>query len=259
MVGLAHSPLRSLVSRSNRGRGPSGLLLLGEQRFTARRRQRDIMEPAITVAVIAAVVSGVGWVVNYILSSRSERQRVRLASKLAHIQKQLELLYGPLAFLVLEGKRTFDDLLEKLGRRYIFATPSSELPAAELDLWLFWVDYDLMPRNLEIKNSLATHADLIVGPRLPASYIRFLDHHNSWYMEHQRWKEQQIPYTWHSKINWPHDFEDEVLSTFSKLMEEHAELIGTIGETGGRRFPKWRRDRRSRAGLAPTSGGMPIP
>src|SRR5215472_1271389 len=107
------------------------------------------MEPAITVAVIAAIVSGIGWIVNYVLSSRSDRSRVRQASRLAHIQQQLELLYGPLAFLVLEGRRSFTDLLDKLGRRYVFIASGSELPPNDLDLWLFWVDHELMPRNLK--------------------------------------------------------------------------------------------------------------
>ena len=31
-----------------------------------------------------------------------------------HVQKQLELLYGPLAFLIYEGRQAFDDLWEKL-------------------------------------------------------------------------------------------------------------------------------------------------
>ena len=129
------------------------------------------MEPAITVAVIAAAVSAVGWIVNYILSSRSERERSRLASRLSHIQKQLELLYGPLAFLVLEGRRSFKDLIDKLGRNHVFMH-NRELPKDELDLWLFWVDHDLMPRNITVKNLLSTHARLVAGDKLPDSYIK---------------------------------------------------------------------------------------
>jgi hypothetical protein len=188
------------------------------------------MGPAITVAVIAAAVSAVGWIVNYILSSRSERERSRLASRLSHIQKQLELLYGPLAFLMLEGRRSLKDLIDKLGRNHVFMH-NRELPKDELDLWLFWVDHDLMPRNITVKNLLSTHAHLVAGDKLPDSYIRFLDHHNSWHIEHLRWKEEGVPYAWHSKINWPRDFEDEIISTFEQLMKEHAALIGIIGGT----------------------------
>src|ERR1035438_8400772 len=188
------------------------------------------MESAITVAVIAAAASAIGWIVNYVLSSISERERNRLASRLSHIQKQLELLYGPLAFLMFEGRRSFIDLLETLGRKYVFIN-DRELPQDELELWLFWVDHEFIPRNIAVKGLLSAHTDLIVGNQLPESYIKFLDHHNSWSIAHQRWKEQGVPYAWHSKVNWPREFEDEVISTFEQLMKEHAELIGTIGGT----------------------------
>jgi hypothetical protein len=89
----------------------------------------------------------------------------------------------------------------------------------------------LMPRNITVKNLLSAHTHLVVGDQLPNSYIRFLDHHNSWYIEHQRWKEEGVPYAWHSIINWPREFEDEIISTFEQLMKEHAALIGIIGGT----------------------------
>ena len=186
------------------------------------------MQPAITVAVIAATVSAIGWIVNYVLSSRSEKERGRLIARLSHIERQLELLYGPLAFLVYEGRRSFLDLLDTLGRKSVFRG-NDELPQDELELWLFWVDHEFIPRNIAIKDLLSKHTHLVVGDNLPPSYIRFLDHHNSWYVEHQRWKERQVPYSWHSKFNWPQEFEGEVISAFEHLMKEHAKLVGIIG------------------------------
>lgn len=186
------------------------------------------LEPAITVAIIAAAVSVVGWIVNYIFTSAAERRRALRASRLSHIQQQLELLYGPLAFLIYEGRRTWSDLLEKLGREHVFM--QHELPKEELNLWLFWVDHDFMPRNSAIEALLASNAHLIDGVKLPDSYVAFLDHHNSWHIEHLRWKEEGIPYSWHSKENWPDQFENEVLSTFERLMGEHGRLIGVIGD-----------------------------
>jgi hypothetical protein len=47
---------------------------------------------------------------------------------------------------------------------------------------------------------LSAHTHLVVGGQLPNSYIRSLDHHNSWYIGHQRWKEEGVPYSWRSKF-----------------------------------------------------------
>jgi hypothetical protein len=185
------------------------------------------MNPPITAAVIAAAVSVLGWVLNHILSSRSERKRARLTARLGHIERQLSELYGPLAFLIHEGRATFTDLLQNLGRTYIFQG-DEPLPADELNLWLFWVDHELMPRNEKIQTILSANAHLIAGDELPTSYVRFLDHYNSWRMTHERWKAEGIAYSWHSKINWPTDFEDEILTTFRRLMRTHSDLVGAV-------------------------------
>lgn len=187
------------------------------------------MNPPVTAAVIAAAVSVLGWVINHILSSRSERKRARLTARLGHIEKQLSELYGPLAFLIYEGRATFSDLLQGLGRPYVFR--SEQLPDDELKLWLFWVDHDFMPRNDKIQTILSTNSHLITGHELPESYIRFLDHHNSWRIVHERWKTDGTEYVWHSKINWPVDFEDDVLATFRQLMRTHSALVGAVVDT----------------------------
>jgi hypothetical protein len=53
------------------------------------------MDAAVVAAVIAAVATGVGWLVSYVSSMLGERQRQRHTAQLAHIEKQLEQLYGP--------------------------------------------------------------------------------------------------------------------------------------------------------------------
>ncbi|MEU0788828.1 hypothetical protein ABZ342_02100 [Amycolatopsis sp. NPDC005961] len=189
------------------------------------------MNAAVVVGVIAASVSIVGWFVSHVLNSRAERRRVRLAAQLAHVGKQLEELYGPLAVLSYEGRASFRDLLGTLGRDYV---PLTELPIPQdiLDLWLFWVDHDFMPRNAAVQQLVATKSHLIDGGDLPDSYRQFIDHYNSWRMSHERWKQQGIAYSWHSKTEWPSDFDRDVIKTYRDLLRRHAELIGAVARTG---------------------------
>ena len=183
------------------------------------------MSTAIVVAVIAGAVSAVGWVVNYVLATRTEKRRVRLQARLSHVERQLERLYGPLAFLIYEGRPAFDDLLRTLGRGVVF---DRRLSATELELWLFWVDNEFMPRNAAIQTLLSSQTHLMVGTKMPESYMVFLDHYNSWRISHLRWQKEKVPYEWHSRINWPQGFEDEVISTSQDLKREHARLIGMV-------------------------------
>jgi len=62
----------------------------------------------------------------------------------------------------------------------------------ELPLWKFWIDHDFMPRNAAIKGLLAKNTYLVVGKELPESYIRFLDHANSWEMDYKRWRKVKV-------------------------------------------------------------------
>jgi hypothetical protein len=139
----------------------------------------------------------------------------------------LSELYGPLAFLVLEGQGSFRDLLRTLRRTSVFIG-GYELPPDELSLWLFWVDHDLLPRNAAIQALLSSKAHLIDAEAIPPSVTAFIEHYNTWRVSHLRWKEEQVPYTWHSKTNYPTAFADDVLSTFNRLKREHATLVGQL-------------------------------
>jgi hypothetical protein len=182
--------------------------------------------------VVAGLVTAVGWVVTYVLSGRSERRRRRDDALLAHTERQLEELYGPLAFLVIEGKQTFRDLLASLGRKHVFGA-DGEISDEDLKTWLFWVDNDLLPRNDKIKRILMAKTHLIEGGEVSPDTIAFLDHHNSWKINHLRWKTEGVPYSWHSKVEWPRQFEDEILATFRLLKARYATILGrTVGSAG---------------------------
>src|SRR5437588_3961554 len=98
------------------------------------------MDTALTVAILGAVVTAIGWLVTYILSTSTERQRQRLLAQVEFTKQQLEELYGPLAFLILEDKQSWLDLQEILGRDYVFL--DDDIDEDELETWLFWVEND---------------------------------------------------------------------------------------------------------------------
>ena len=185
------------------------------------------IDASVLVAVIGGLVTALGWLVSTRLTASQERQRQQADALLKYVERQLEELYGPLAFLIYEGRRTYEDLLEALGRTYVFEA-NAPLPEDELRIWLFWTEFDFLPRNAKIKALLTSKTHLIDGPTFLDSYIAFLDHTNSWEISHRRWKEQKVEYPWHSKVNWPDEFESEVTDTFQDLKAKHAALIGKL-------------------------------
>ena len=187
------------------------------------------MDVKILLALIAGVVTIAGWLINHILQSNREQKTKKRDALLQYTDKQLEKLYGPLAFLLIESKRTFQDLLEIFGRNYVFSI-DHPLSEEELKTWLFWAENDFLPRNEKIKSLLMANTHLIEGGDFPESYITFLDHCNSWQINHTRWKKENIEYGWSSKINWPKEFSNEVLDTFRALRRRHASLITELRE-----------------------------
>jgi hypothetical protein len=182
------------------------------------------MDAPVIAAIVAASATAVGWFVTNIANTISNRRTLRESVTLKYIERQLEELYGPLHFLILEGRQTFKELLASLGRRNVFLEGKS-LSESDLKTWLFWVENDLFPRNEKIKALLASKAHLYATREVPASYLAFLDHHNSWYINHLRWKQEGISYSWHSKVNWPLEFALEIGKTFENLKERYAKLL----------------------------------
>ncbi len=191
------------------------------------------MDTALTVAILGAVVTAIGWLVVHILSTSAERHRQRLVAQIEFTKQQLEELYGPLAFLILQDKQSWRDLLETLGRNYVFLNDYIE--EDELKTWLFWVENDFFPRHQKIVDLLASKTHLIEGERVPESFLAFLNHQHSWKIYHERWQKQGFAYSWHSKVNYPTEFDKEVLTTFEHLKKRHSRLIGEISK-GENRF-----------------------
>jgi hypothetical protein len=185
------------------------------------------MNPAILVALITAAVTAAGWLVNNVLSQRREERRAKTEASVRYVERQLEELYGPLAALIFEGRQIFQELLDSLGRSYVFLR-DNPLPPDELKTWLFWTETSFLPRNLLIRNLLTSKPHLVDGDVFPESYIAFFRHESSWRIHHDRWIKEQVPYSWHSTVNWPVEFEADVITAFTELKARHAELLGAL-------------------------------
>ena len=187
-----------------------------------------MVETSLLVAIIAGVVTAAGWLVSAGLAYLASRRRQHVLSQIERTERQLAELYGPLTFLIKENKRVFQDLLEILGRPYVWGPDVLYLPQGELDTWLFWVEHAFIPTNREIRDLLRSHTHLIEGAAMPQPFVHFIEHFSSWDIRHSRWRLHQQQYSWRSGINWPADFSETVTDTFATLKKQHAKLIGQL-------------------------------
>jgi hypothetical protein len=181
------------------------------------------MNSSFTVVIITTCVAVIGWIINHFLTASRDRNKQQLAVHLKYVERQLEELYGPLAFLLIEKNQSSIDFVEALGREPVFEGENA-LNAKEVDLWLFWVEKDFLPGNEEMRKLLMTKTHLIEGGKMPTSYLEFLNYHNSWKMRHLLWKEKGVKYIWRSEVSFPTSFSEEVLNTFMTLKNQHNKL-----------------------------------
>ncbi len=91
---------------------------------------------AVWAALITAVMAAIGWFANDKLTSQRDELRRKTEAQFRFVERQLEELYGPLSAELHEGRRTFVDLLESLGRNYVFPADGNLSPTEPQDVAL---------------------------------------------------------------------------------------------------------------------------
>lgn len=180
--------------------------------------------PRMEAVAIPAGVAVIGWFVAHFLTRRGAREQYRREAALRHVERQLGELYGPLAFLVLEGARVFQDLVEDFGTDWL--NKGRALTPEEAERWLYWTESYFIPRNQRIQSLISDNAHLIEGDRIPKSFLDFIDHHASWTLEIERSRKTGVKERLYSRRTWPASFSAEVKDTFRILKQRHERLIG---------------------------------
>jgi hypothetical protein len=215
------------------------------------------MDTTIAIAVLGALISVIGWITNYILSTTAERHRQRLLTQIEFTKQQLEELYGPLVFLVVEGKYSFSEAMQTIAqtmdqdmdleyksmRRKHLKSADAVGPEARINedikdsklvsaqdnkVWEYWIENDFFPRNEKIRELIANKTHLIEGEKMPKSWLGFIEHYNSWKINFNRWQKGLAKYPLYSKTGWPQDFDDDILSTFASIKKRQSHLMGMI-------------------------------
>ena len=177
------------------------------------------MDTPLTIAVLGASISAVGWIVNYILSASAERRRQSLTTQIAFTKQQLEELYGTLMFLIMEGRNSAVESTRALKK-----SPDVN----KIDVWKYWIENEFFPRNEKIKYLLASKAHLIEDQHMPPSWIKFIEHHNSWKVQYDLWQRNLDDFPASSRTPWPIEFSRDIESTFTMLKQRQAYLMGLV-------------------------------
>lgn len=183
------------------------------------------MELREVIMVISLAVIMAGWLVTHYLSKKKERYFEAIKWQKSHLDNQLSSLYGPIYGLLLENDRHRKDIEEIFGRSIIFegGNPLSE---EEQKIWLHYLENYYLPNNRKIVEVIKSNIHLLQGTSLPKSFINFIDYTVAFEASHKQYKDLGRLYGFHSKMNFPVDFQKQIINEISELKKQQWNLVG---------------------------------
>lgn len=178
------------------------------------RRILDFPKDSLSYFIVVGIISTISWVGVQFWEMVVQSKRQSNEWELNYVTKQISELYGPLYFIIIEGRQAWDSFVYEFSREFgrnspfivkeniVFESDGKRetysvfypLTDKENKMWSYWKEHEFMPRNRKIQELLKTHSDLIIGDEAPKSYSNFLRHFQSWEINEQRLKETGAPY-----------------------------------------------------------------
>jgi hypothetical protein len=125
----------------------------------------------VSAAVITASASVLVAVLVFVLNQRAQIRQERRHARLARVNGQLRELYGPLNALVEVNERIWEAL-----RASGLPGKADRSPSGADSDWRRWRNQALQPVNLQMRDLVVQHADLLVEPALPQPLRDFCAH-----------------------------------------------------------------------------------
>lgn len=183
------------------------------------------MGTEIIVALIAGLITIIGWVVTYILAKKREDQSRKAQSALRHLERQIEELYGPLDGLLTYSGTVFRLEQTRKEKR------SPEQAGKDPEVIRYFIENHYIPLNQQIMTLLRTKPHLIADDKMPESFKIFIE--RAAYLEclHKLWLNTKIDSPFMAApggANWASEFHDQVSQKLQELRTKHSELIQDI-------------------------------
>jgi hypothetical protein len=142
----------------------------------------------MTAALISAGVGLLVAILGYVFTYRTGRRLNERQDRLTRVNAQLAELYGPLLVLTAVDTTTWEIFKQRHIAGRIAYFDGSPRTSADVELWMTWVKTVWMPTNRRIFDILVSHGDLIVDDSVPAIFLDFCAHVQSYEAVLARWE-----------------------------------------------------------------------
>jgi hypothetical protein len=140
------------------------------------------MSAEVATIVVGVLIAFIGYGVKYVNDLRLAQRKDRLD----RVNRQLSELYGPLFALNAAGTRLWTEFMRLPGRRshvWLFEEADDKGKA-----WRLWMTTVFMPLNVEMRNAVVDHADLLRDTDMPTCLLDLFAHVAGYETVLERWR-----------------------------------------------------------------------
>ena len=185
------------------------------------------MQPAVIAAIIAALVTAIGWFVAYLLAKRREDDTRRLESTLRHLERQIEEFYGPLFNLVHQIV-----IANHVQHKILSGAGSAQLARDRVEtVQRMFRKRFFFPVHAEVNEILKTRLHLVEGTQMPDVFYRYLRHALQEQAQAALWEEHQVDTGFVPGEPYPNELYGAVKSGLDHVMEEYDRLTRALAVT----------------------------
>jgi len=180
---------------------------------------------ALIGALAGAVVTVIGWLVNYYFSRKQEDETRRREAALRHLERQMEELYGPLWGLIQQSQTVYEVACKRLPSGPDGRTDPSRFNQQDGATWHYLVESYFLPTNAHMAELIRTKVYLIDADEIPASFQEFLVHQMQLEVLHRLWKERGVDSTHVANQGWPPQFSKDVAASLEGLKKRYQDYL----------------------------------
>jgi hypothetical protein len=178
----------------------------------------------LTVGIIAAFITALGWFVNEFMRKRNEDNRKKIDEKAKFIERQIEQFYGPL-FCLVNQIVICNHVLYQIN----FANNKRSDTDREIINDFFQKNY-FIPLHNEFNTILKNKLYLIDGSELPESIYIYLRHALQEHAQLTLWNDFKIDTSDVKGIHYPKELYTDIKNGLDNAMLKYSELTNILNE-----------------------------
>lgn len=184
------------------------------------------MPDKITIALLAAVITAIGWLVNDYLARKREDRTRRFENRMKRYETQIKEFYGPIFSLIhqLHNFNRIQHLILETSEEYGRSLTEGEIAS----IYRYFEEKHFIPLHLEILEILKGKLYLLNNTEIPSNFYDYLRHATQLSAQKGLFDEKRIDSSYLSGFNFPDAFFDEIKRGMESTLKRYEKCLTSL-------------------------------